>query len=118
MSRRRDPAAPPRRRSHAPIFAALGDATRLNLIGQLSLGPRRSISQLTRHSNLTRQAITRHLRVLQNAGLVRGQRRGRETLFQFAPAPVLEARQRLALISQQWDQSLSRLKSFVESDPS
>lgn len=102
------------RRAHAPVFAALGDGTRLALIAKLSCGEASSISQLTRGSRLTRQAVTKHLRVLEHAGLVRGVRRGRENLFEFVPAPVQEAKRYLESVAEQWDQALGRLKAFVE----
>jgi DNA-binding transcriptional ArsR family regulator len=101
-------------RRNAPIFAALGDETRLRLLTKLSGGSRFSIARLTEGSTLTRQAITKHLRVLQDAGLVRGVRRGRENLFELEPEPLDEARRALARISRQWDEALARLKSFVE----
>ncbi|SRR6266568_4680173 len=101
-------------RRNAPIFAALGDGTRLTLLTKLSRGSRFSIARLTRGSALTRQAITKHLRVLQDAGLVRGVRRGRENLFELEPEPLDEARRALDGISRQWDEALARLKSFVE----
>jgi DNA-binding transcriptional ArsR family regulator len=102
------------RRAPAPIFAALGDETRLALVAKLSGGQPRSISQLTRGSRLTRQAITKHLRVLENASIVHSIRRGRESLFEFDPQPMEELKEYLDLVSEQWDQALSRLKSFVE----
>jgi len=101
-------------RRNAPIFAALGDATRLKLLAKLSRGSRVSIARLTHGSALTRQAITKHLQVLQDAGLVRGVRRGRENLFELEPEPLDEARRALDRISKQWDVALARLKSFVE----
>jgi DNA-binding transcriptional ArsR family regulator len=73
-----------------------------------------SISRLTEGSKLTRQAITKHLRVLHDAGLVRGVRRGRENLFELEPTPLLKARRSLDRISREWDNALARLKSFVE----
>ena len=103
-----------KRRAHAPVFAALGDATRLALIAKLSCGELRSISQLTAGSRLTRQAITKHLRVLQRVGVVRSMRSGRQSLFKFHPQPIDELRDYLDLVSEQWDQALARLKSFVE----
>jgi DNA-binding transcriptional ArsR family regulator len=102
-------------RVHAPVFAALGDETRLALVSKLADGRPHSISQLTEGSKLTRQAITKHLRVLQHAGVVRCNRQGRESRFEFAPEPIDDLRQYLDLVSQQWDQALSRLKAFVES---
>jgi DNA-binding transcriptional ArsR family regulator len=102
------------RRVHAPVFAALGDETRLSLIFKLCRGELRSISQLTAGSHLTRQAITKHLLVLQSAGLVRSVRSGRENLFKLRPQPIAELRDYLHFVSAQWDQALIRLKSFVE----
>jgi DNA-binding transcriptional ArsR family regulator len=98
----------------APVFAALGDETRLSLVARLSDGRPRSISQLTGGSKLTRQAITRHLRVLENAGMVRGARKGRESLFVLKPGPIEEARNYLDRVAAEWDAALARLKSFVE----
>src|SRR2546422_8952184 len=72
-----------KRRDHAPVFAALGDETRLSLVAVLCGGQPRSISQLTEGSRLTRQAITKHLRVLESAGVVHSVRSGRESLFGF-----------------------------------
>jgi DNA-binding transcriptional ArsR family regulator len=101
-------------RGSAPVFAALGDQTRLTLLTKLGGGSRFSIARITKGSSLTRQAITKHLRVLQGAGLVRGVRRGRENLFELRPRRVDEARRALDRISRQWDEALARLKSFVE----
>jgi DNA-binding transcriptional ArsR family regulator len=103
------------RRTPALIFAALGDETRLILVARLSRGKPHSISALTRGSKLTRQAITKHLRVLERAKIVRSVRTGRESLFEFDPQPIEEMKTYLNLVSRQWDNTLSRLKSFVES---
>ncbi len=103
-----------KRQDHAPVFAALGDRTRLSLVAKLTGGQSRSISQLTEGSRLTRQAITKHLRVLESAGIVRCVHSGRESLFEFDPEPIKEIKEYLNLVSEQWDQALSRLKSFVE----
>ena len=100
--------------ARAPVFAALGDKTRLLLVARLCGGPPRSISQLTRGSKLTRQAITKHLRVLERAKIVHSVRRGRETRFEFDPEPLAEMQKYLDFVSQQWDEALARLKSFVE----
>jgi DNA-binding transcriptional ArsR family regulator len=98
----------------ASLFAALGDETRLTLIGHLSSGPPRSISRLAEGSALTRQAITKHLRVLEGAGIVRSVRVGRESRFAFRPEPIDELRTYLDRVSAHWDNALARLKSFVE----
>jgi DNA-binding transcriptional ArsR family regulator len=100
--------------STAPVFAALGDETRLLLVAKLCQGRPYSISQLTEGSRLTRQAITKHLRVLQGAGIVRSVRTGRQSLFEFDPEPMRGLREYLDDVSAQWDQALSRLKAFVE----
>lgn len=102
------------RRGHAPVFAALGDETRLLLIAKLCDGRPSSISQLTAGSRLTRQAITKHLRVLEREGIVRNVRAGRESLFELDAKPMEEIKDYLDFVSKQWDQALARLKSFVE----
>lgn len=98
----------------APLFAALGDGTRLTLLMKLADGSLLSITRLTEGSALTRQAITKHLRILEDAGLVRGVRRGRENLFQLEADSLREAREALDIISREWDNALARLKAFVE----
>lgn len=99
----------------APIFAALGDATRLRLVVALCAGGALSIAQLTAGTTITRQAVTKHLQVLADAGLVHDLRQGRERLWEFAPARLDEARQALDAIGAQWDAALARLQRFVES---
>ncbi len=101
-------------RTQATVFSALGDATRLAIVGRLCRGQRRSITRLTKGSKLTRQAITKHLRVLENAGIVRSVRAGRESLFEFDLEPIVGAKEYLEYVSEQWDQALGRLKAFVE----
>ena len=98
----------------ASTFAALGDRTRLSLLARLSRGGPWSISQLTHGSHLTRQAISKHLRVLEHARIVRCVRSGRQSLFELDPLPVHELRDYLDRISAAWDTALGRLKSFVE----
>jgi DNA-binding transcriptional ArsR family regulator len=104
-------------RAKAAIFAALGDETRLLLLARLCSGQRYSIAELTDGTKLTRQAVTKHLHVLQRVRIVHGTRQGRQSLFQFDPQPVIEMKEYLELVSTQWDVALLRLKSFVESDP-
>jgi DNA-binding transcriptional ArsR family regulator len=98
----------------APVFAALGDPTRLRLVAALCAGSALSIAQLTAGTAVTRQAVTRHLETLAAAGLVRDVRQGRERLWEFEPARIDEARRSLDAIAQQWDAALQRLKSLVE----
>lgn len=103
-------------RRHAPIFAALGDEMRLSLLARLCERAPCSISQLAEGLPITRQAITKHLRVLEGAGLVRGEAAGRQCLFELEPKPMEQAKDYLDLVSQQWDEALVRLKKFVEKD--
>jgi DNA-binding transcriptional ArsR family regulator len=103
-----------KQRVPASVFAALGDKTRLSLVAKLCRGQPRSISQLTEGSKLTRQAITKHLRVLERAEIVHSVRAGRESRFELDPEPIEEIKKYLDLVSEQWDRALSRLKSFVE----
>ena len=114
MSRKNLSRAQSRRPSHAVLFAALGDKTRLALVSRLSSGQSASIAQLTTGSRLTRQAVTKHLSVLQRAGIVHGTRTGRENLFMLDPEPMQEMQDYLNLVSRQLDAALARLKAFVE----
>lgn len=84
------------------------------LVGKLCQGEPSSISELTAGTKLTRQAITKHLRVLENVGIVHSMRAGRESRFRFDPQPLDEVKRYLDLVSEQWDQALLRLKAFVE----
>jgi DNA-binding transcriptional ArsR family regulator len=101
-------------RNSAPVFAALGDETRLRLIALLCAGGAMSIAQLTSGTQITRQAVTKHLHVLAEAGLVRDVKSGRERLWEFEALRLDEARHSLELIAQQWDHVLLRLKRAVE----
>ena len=101
-------------RTRATVFAALGDETRLSVLAKLLSGEPQSIARLTEGTHLTRQAVTKHLRVLESAGVVRSTRAGREALFELQPRSIDDARAYLDRISQQWDDALVRLKAFVE----
>jgi DNA-binding transcriptional ArsR family regulator len=98
-----------------PVFAALGDATRLGLVGRLSAEGPLSITRLSEGTGVTRQAITRHLHALGDAGLVRDTRRGRERVFQLDVKRLEKARRYLDQIAAEWDAAADRLKTFVES---
>ena len=100
----------------APIFAALGDATRLRLVARLCDGGPQSIVRLTEGADVSRQAITKHLHALEAAGLVRGAREGRERVWALQPTRLDEVSRYLEAISAQWDAALTRLRSFVEDD--
>ncbi len=97
-----------------PVFAALGDATRLRLLGRLSVDGPLSISHLSEGTGVTRQAITRHLYALGDAGLVRNARRGRERVWELDLKRLEKARRYLDQIAAQWDEAANRLKLFVE----
>ena len=100
--------------SSATLFAALGDETRLRLVSRLSRGGPTSAVRLTEGETVSRQAIAKHLRVLEGAGLVTGTREGRESVWELSPGRLEEARVYLELISRQWDDALGRLKDWVE----
>jgi DNA-binding transcriptional ArsR family regulator len=100
--------------SAAPLFAALGDENRLRLVSRLCLGGPMSIAKLAAGSSVTRQGITKHLHVMEKAGLVRSARHGRERLWQVDQYRVQEAQRYLEQISLQWDRALERLRAFVE----
>jgi DNA-binding transcriptional ArsR family regulator len=101
-------------RRPAPLFAALGDPTRLELVDRLCSGGPLSITELTAGSRVTRQAITKHLHVLAEAGLVHGVRSGREMVWELTPNQLRDAQRYLDAISERWDDALSRLKRSVE----
>lgn len=98
----------------ALLFAALGDSTRLLIVRRLCDSGPLSIVRLASGSSVTRQAVTKHLRLMEEAGLVRSERRGRESVWQLTPKRLDEARRYLDLISRQWDEALGRLRAFVE----
>jgi DNA-binding transcriptional ArsR family regulator len=111
---RRSPRAMAGRRGSASLFAALGDQTRLRLVSRLCDDGPLSITRLTAGSRVSRQAITKHLRVMREAGLVRARRRGRESIWQLEGQRLAEARHYLEVISKQWDEALGRLRALVE----
>lgn len=98
----------------APVFSALGDSTRLELLARLGDGERRSITELTDGLRLSRQAVTKHLHVLTRAGLVSSERIGRESRFSMQPARLTEASEYLARASAQWEHAIARLRAAVE----
>jgi DNA-binding transcriptional ArsR family regulator len=114
MSRRNRRSGAVGRRANAEVFAALGNATRLALVARLCGGAARSIVELTEDSRMTRQAITKHLRVLESAGIVHGVREGRESRYALEVEPIVEAREYLEVVSAEWDRALGRLKALVE----
>lgn len=101
-------------KGYASIFAALGDETRLKIVAVLCAGGAFSIAQLTAGTAITRQAVTKHLHVLADAGLVHHGKAGRERLWEFEPSQLAEAQRSLERIAQQWDVALGRLKAALE----
>jgi len=106
--------SPAQLRDAAPLFAALGDETRLRLVARLAKTGPGSIARLSEKADVTRQAITKHLEVLKGAGLVTSRRVGRESLWELAPKRLSDAHAHLDHISKQWDEALDRLREFVE----
>jgi DNA-binding transcriptional ArsR family regulator len=100
----------------ARVLAALGDETRLQLVARLAAGEPLSISRLVTGTRITRQAVTKHLRVLEKAGVANGSRRGREHVWSLNPAQLREVQRRLDQIAGLWDDALARLKAAVERD--
>jgi DNA-binding transcriptional ArsR family regulator len=98
----------------APVFAALGDATRVGLVARLCVEGPLSITRLSEGTGVTRQAVTKQLRTLGDAGLVRDVRHGRERIFELEPKRLEKARRVLDQISSDWDVAINRLKAFVE----
>jgi DNA-binding transcriptional ArsR family regulator len=98
----------------APVFAALGDRTRLSFLSKLSDGRLRSIADLSSDVAISRQAVTKHLQVLQQAGLVTSARVGRESRYAFRRESIDSLRDYLDHVSRQWDDVLTRLQTFVE----
>jgi len=105
------PAGPP---EPAAVFAALGDATRWSLVFRLSGSGPLPIVQLAADSGMTRQAITKHLHVLEGAGLARSRRRGREQLWELTPEQIRNMQRNLDLIARSWDDAMDRLAAMVE----
>jgi DNA-binding transcriptional ArsR family regulator len=98
----------------APVFAALGDAARLQIVSRLCDEGPLSIVRLTEGSKISRQAVTKHLNALSAAGLVESERSGRESIWRLQTKRLAEVRQFLEQISTQWDDALDRLRSLVE----
>ncbi len=107
MSRSPDPAV-------ADVFFALGDDTRLAVMARLGAGVPLSATALSDGARMTRQAIAKHLRVLEGARLVTHERRGREVLYALDARRLEEARTFLDAVSAGWDHAIERLRGMVE----
>jgi DNA-binding transcriptional ArsR family regulator len=98
----------------APLFAALGDPVRLDIVQRLCRqGPLPTV-QLRQGTRISRQAITRHLQVLEDAGLVASGRVGRDRQWKMQARQLAALSACLERISVQWDTRLERLKALVE----
>jgi DNA-binding transcriptional ArsR family regulator len=106
--------SPARLRDAAPLFAALGDATRLGLLVTLCSSGPLTVTHLSNRFAVSRQALSKHLDVLSEAGLVRSSRQGRERIWELEPKRLDDAHSYLERLSRQWDDALDRLKAFVE----
>ena len=111
MSKRR---AEARLAGAALLFAALGDQTRLTVLERLARGGPASISTLADTFDVSRQAVTKHLHVLADAGVIEGHREGRERVWTMNPSRLGDARRHLEIIASGWDDALARLKRHVE----
>jgi len=114
LRRRHSPKPASELSTSAPLFAALGDRTRLLLVSRLCTGGPASLTALSAGLPITRQAITKHLRAMERSGLVRGRRQGRQMIWQLERRRLRQARKYLETISAQWDSALVRLRDFVE----
>lgn len=98
------------------MFAALGDETRIGFVARLGADGPLSTAELGARASISRQAVTKHLHVLEGAGLVRGLRHGRDSVWELQPHGLLAARRCLEQISRQWDEALGRLQALVEDE--
>ena len=106
-----------RNRAVSQVFFALGDATRLSVVNKLGAGGALSATALAEGAKVSRQAIVKHLQVLEGAGLATSEKRGREVLYALKPERLEDAREFLDAVSASWDRALERLRRMVESDP-
>lgn len=100
----------------APIFSALGEPNRLRIVTRLAQEGPQSIVNLTDSTEVSRQAVTKHLTALEEAGLVKSLKEGRERIWSLNTDKLSEAQQYLSTISKQWDDILENLRSYVEDD--
>lgn len=115
MPKARSASARPRTlEESAPLFAALGDETRLQVVARLCAEGPLSIVRLSSGAGVTRQAVAKHLRVLEGAGLVHGSKEGRESVWTLQPRALSDAKRLLDSISNEWDDTIERLRAFVE----
>ena len=100
-----------------PLFGALGDPVRMQIVARLCGRGPLSIARIAKGARISRQGMTKHLHVLESAGLLAASKRGREQIWQIKPEALAEAQHSLGLIASQWEGALNRLKAFVERNP-
>lgn len=103
-----------REQAVAEVFFALGDRTRLSVVQKLGTGGARSATALSEGAEVSRQAIVKHLQVLEGAGLVTHEKQGREVLYALRPRRLQEASAFLDGVSSRWDRAIERLRKLVE----
>jgi DNA-binding transcriptional ArsR family regulator len=96
------------------VFAALADPTRREVLSLVAGGRARTATELAAALPVTRQAVSKHLAVLEEARLVDAQRAGRSTLFHATPAPLSDAIAWMAEVGGQWDERLERLRAATQ----
>jgi DNA-binding transcriptional ArsR family regulator len=97
------------------VFQAIADPTRrqlLRLLGDQEM----PVTVISGHFPMSRTAVSKHLRILAEAGLVKGRKVGRETRYRLEPEPLLELKQWLAYYERFWENKMAVLKHYVESD--
>jgi DNA-binding transcriptional ArsR family regulator len=100
--------------ANAPLFDALGDPNRLRIISRLCDGGPSSTTDVTEVVSVSRQAVTKHLLLLESVGLVSSERHGRERIWRVQPEPLTDASDYLTGLSQRWDRAIERLRIYVE----
>lgn len=98
------------------VFEALADPTRRDILRRLRESGPLSVSEVAEPLPMTRQAATRHLDVLAEAGLVRTRRQGRRRLHELDPRPLRDVDRWLAPFAEEWDRRLDRLREHLEGD--
>ena len=98
----------------AQLFAALGEPTRIGVVDRLRDGSEQSITSIATELPISRQALTKHLKVLEAAGIASSRRLGRETVYRIDPVGLVAAERWIADVSDQWDGAIDRLKKHVE----
>jgi DNA-binding transcriptional ArsR family regulator len=97
------------------VFSALSDGSRRRLLESLAVRDSASLTELAAQLPVTRQAVSKHLAALSNAGLVEAHRAGRETRYTLTPEPLVDALAWMEGVGAQWDERLARLREHLAS---